>query len=61
MPLRRRIILTRRVGCSVALSYYLRRGLCLMDHSEVVFFRMIRLLRKDSNLGYPVQSQASFR
>ena len=42
MPLRRRIILTRRVGCSVALSYYLRRGLCLMDHSEVVFFRMIR-------------------
>lgn len=42
MPLRRRIILTRRVGCSVALSYYLRRGLCLMDHSEVVFFRMVR-------------------
>lgn len=32
-----------------------------MDHSEVVFFRMIRLLRKDSNLGYLVQSQASCR
>ena len=48
MPLRRRIILARRVGCSVALSYYLRRGLCLMDHSEVMFFRMIRCAARDS-------------
>ena len=59
MPLRRRIILTRRVGCSVALSYYLRRGLCLMDPSEVVFFRMIRCAVRGTIPSRGLRSQPS--